>query len=50
MFPFLKDKRTKEYTAPVQFPDKSAIATSPDVRLAPRLYYMGYTQEQVDMS
>lgn len=49
MFPFLKDKRTKEYTASVRFPDKSAIAASPDNRLAPRLYYMGYTQEQVDM-
>jgi heam-based aerotactic trancducer len=49
MFPFLKDKQVKEFKASVQFPDKSRIAVSPDDRLAPRLYYMGYTQEQVDM-
>lgn len=49
MFPFLKDKHVKEFKASVQFPDKSRIAASPDDRLAPRLYYMGYTQEQVGM-
>lgn len=49
MFPFLKDKKEKEFKAVIQFPEKSAIAASADDRLAPRLYYMGYTQEQVDM-
>nr|WP_050180141.1 globin-coupled sensor protein [Domibacillus robiginosus] len=49
MFPFLKDKQAKEFKASVQFPEKSAIAVSPDDHLAPRLYYMGYTQEQVEM-
>ncbi|MCP3760883.1 protoglobin domain-containing protein [Domibacillus sp. A3M-37] len=49
MFPFLKDKKEKEFKAVIQFPEKSAIAASADDGLAPRLYYMGYTQEQVDM-
>lgn len=49
MFPFLKDKKEKEFKASIQFPDQSAIAASVDERLAPRLNYMGYTQEQVNL-
>ncbi|OES46576.1 globin-coupled sensor protein [Domibacillus iocasae] len=49
MFPFLKDKSEKGYKAAIQFPEKTAIAVSADDSLTPRLYYMGYTQEQMDL-
>lgn len=48
MFPFLKDKQVR-YEAKMRFPEKSLIATSLEDNLSPRLYYMGYTQEHMNM-
>ncbi|WP_046175676.1 globin-coupled sensor protein [Domibacillus indicus] len=49
MFSFRKDKKEAGFQAAVRFPEKSAIAAAADSSLAPRLYYMGYTQEQTEM-
>ncbi|MGD7044911.1 methyl-accepting chemotaxis protein [Jeotgalibacillus proteolyticus] len=49
MFTFTKERKNPLlFRASIGFPEKSAIATAADESLSDRLYYMGYTQAQVD--